>query len=618
MATERPALDDLFTVTRPQSAPMDGRPPLDDLFSTPRKTKASKQAPSKAEKVPFLPVKDDIPGLAASAMHGVTQGLTDVGREPISKIVAGYPGEFIEKGMESAKKLPEIGKQFMLRGPAGAGEEILRMPVKTPESEFGFPVAPQPRSVTGKLLGLGLESATSGGIAKAGQKALTRVAPAARKAGVGMVRRMIRPTGEFAERGGEISEALLKEGLVRGDKGRILENVMKRGQELNQYLDDVMEQYKNRKISPEKAIEYMDEVATKYRSNAATDDVLNKVADVKKAIIERHGLKEPVYDDVESGQFLLRQGSDSKITAPKIIKKYEAPEQRQFVIKKGSSSKSVSPAYKNVPLAGRSKKPILEGLQPEKEVVQGDFDPASGINFSKTKRGDIPIGKRHLESPEDTVIIPKKNKQATVAYPKRENQVRKEDILGPEPQKRLKSASIINDTTISGRAEDVLGQSKLERKQIGEQFRPISVKDAQQFKKGQYSVSYDSDAQTPERMTRRAYARGLKQGVEEAIPEVDIAGTNRRIGDLSEAADVIGKRMGISERNNLIGLGDMVLAGSPPLAVGRKILTWDPVQALMARKLYGLQDSARQYKNAPRITAGVTAGKRGLQLLTDK
>lgn len=608
---QRPSLDDLFLQNRPVTQQASGEPSLDDLFVSPNKSQPQKASGG----VPFLPVAEDIPGIAASAMHGATQGLTDVGREPISKIMSGYPGEMTERGAQIYKNPKRTLMQGAMEGPSGAVRSLLQAPLETPETKVGFPVAPQPRSIIGRLAGMGAEAAAGALTGEGIDAGVRRLAPSAERAGIGVVRRMIRPSGEFAESGDEISKALLDEGLVRGSKDKILSRTLHRGKELNDEIENIINQYSNRRVSPDKALQYMRDVKAKYKGNAALDSVLSKVDEVINKISSEHNLKRPTYDTFEDAgnSFLIKKGSDSKLSSPKIIKKYES-DNNQFVIRKGSESKSINPAIqKDFPLVlekGKQKREPFRFAKRPLESVDDYVDPSTGASVQKDVLGEALLSNSNIENPEDMFVLPGKNKKATVVYPKKETSVRSEDIRGPEPKTRMKSASMIDERVDRGHVQDILGpdNKKMIVKQTGEAPNLMSLKQAQIRKKGQYEVTYDSDAETPERTTRKAYARGLKEGIEGAVPEKDIAGKNKRIGLLSNAAEVLGKRLGVEKRNNAISLGDMVLAGAlPKAAIIRKLGGLDRVQSLLARSLYEFPKNA---KNLPRSLALTNTSRR--------
>jgi len=371
------------------------------------------------------------------------------------------------------------------------------------------------------------------GALKAGGRAL---APAARKLAVGIVERLIKPTGEHAteelgQRGSQIAENLLKERLVKGDKQNIAVNALNRTKRLQDQITGYLDEFANREVDPTKALSYADEEIAKQAGPGADIPSAEKLRGIKRNIIESHGLESPVYQDVEKGQFVMGG--------------------------QGRPSTSVTASRQNVPLAGRAKRKILEAVQ------SGDVPE---VNLQNKVTGLSSGQESMIDSPMTVKLQEMGKKQVQMTAPK-----------------ITKSVS-----------PEVKGVSKTERVQVGTKRNNIPVKKAQEYKKAQYQKVGESsfgELATPEKQLRKGVARGYKEGIEQAIPERPIGKTNERIGELADAIDVLSRRLGVSKRLNVASLGDLVLAGmASPQSLGlltaKKTIGSDAFQTGLARKLY--------------------------------
>jgi hypothetical protein len=128
--------------------------------------------------------------------------------------------------------------------------------------------------------------------------------------------------------------------------------------------------------------------------------------------------------------------------------------------------------------------------------------------------------------------------------------------------------------------------------------RPVTVGEAEARKVAQYQDlaeggAFPQEAKSMDVLGRKAYARGFKKAIENVAPEVRPA--NERFGALSEVSEALEKRLPVEQRQNLLGLGDIILGAAgtlnpSALAAGltRKALQWSPITSRIARGAYNV------------------------------
>lgn len=124
---------------------------------------------------------------------------------------------------------------------------------------------------------------------------------------------------------------------------------------------------------------------------------------------------------------------------------------------------------------------------------------------------------------------------------------------------------------------------------------PMSVQRAQQLKQGTYrSLGNRAYGETKGAAveTEKAMARGLKEGIEAAHPEVK--GLNAREGSIMEARDAVAKRVAMAANRDPVGLG--WLAHDPVGVIGFAMSRSPVVKSMLARGLY---QSAQHVSGVP-------------------
>lgn len=94
--------------------------------------------------------------VALKGVAGATGGLSEIGLKPIGELVGGESLKNLGLGVLLSKNLKDRIKAFSVSG--GFDSSIMKdTERKTLNSEFGFPVPPQPETGIGKILGIGAE-----------------------------------------------------------------------------------------------------------------------------------------------------------------------------------------------------------------------------------------------------------------------------------------------------------------------------------------------------------------------------------------------------------------------------------------------------------------------------
>lgn len=94
--------------------------------------------------------------------------------------------------------------------------------------------------------------------------------------------------------------------------------------------------------------------------------------------------------------------------------------------------------------------------------------------------------------------------------------------------------------------------------------KKMSVQDAQEFKTNTYALlrkNYGklSDAKIE---TAKQITRGIKEAIEEVVPEIKNSGVNKKIMIYSKARDLMERQINKAGRNELVGLKDIALTGA--------------------------------------------------------
>lgn len=159
--------------------------------------------------------------------------------------------------------------------------------------------------------------------------------------------------------------------------------------------------------------------------------------------------------------------------------------------------------------------------------------------------------------------------------------------------------------TIRGAANQVAGRADTEAARgvvrefvadhaldpVTKQMRQMPVQEAQALKQGTYkALSQRAYGETKGAATEaeKALARGLKEGIERAHPEVK--GLNAREGALIEAKDAIAKRVALAANRDPAGIG--WLAENPHSFVAFLLSRSPAAKSLLARGLYKSAEKA--------------------------
>lgn len=137
----------------------------------------------------------------------------------------------------------------------------------------------------------------------------------------------------------------------------------------------------------------------------------------------------------------------------------------------------------------------------------------------------------------------------------------------------------------------------------------ISVGDAQELKKNTYQILRKEYGKLsgPESETSKQLARGLKEEIERAIPEVKNAAINKKIAIYGKARDLMERQINKSGPNQLIPFKDVVLYGTTQQiwpSIVRFTVESVPFKTYVGRVLTskGLQG----LKNTVKVTAPIT------------
>ena len=181
-------------------------------------------------------------------------------------------------------------------------------------------------------------------------------------------------------------------------------------------------------------------------------------------------------------------------------------------------------------------------------------------------------------------------------------------------------------------SDDPVGYTKI-IDGIAKKFRAhgetISVSDAHQIKKNIYkllpSKAYEPNFAATERVSitgRKGLGRGLKEGVEQAVPGAKEA--NARAKELIDLSEVLNKTVNRIENNNLISLNTDLAAvvgaqlsgagGAATLGAARGVLGLPKVKARIAMALY---KSGGQLKNIAEVFGETPAGKQMIDNFKD-
>lgn len=135
----------------------------------------------------------------------------------------------------------------------------------------------------------------------------------------------------------------------------------------------------------------------------------------------------------------------------------------------------------------------------------------------------------------------------------------------------------------------------------------IPIKEAQEFKKNTYAIIRESGyghMLGPDKEAGKQIARGIKEGIEQAIPEFKVADINKKLAIYGKARDLMERQINKAGKNEIIGLKDIVLTGAsgriwPSLV--RMVVESVPFKTFVANTLVGTKKQA--VSNAIKITA---------------
>jgi hypothetical protein len=187
-----------------------------------------------------------------------------------------------------------------------------------------------------------------------------------------------------------------------------------------------------------------------------------------------------------------------------------------------------------------------------KEVSAGKNlgQDAAELGLFGTKKG---IAKKAIN------LIDKNEAQLEQILKNSKGEVNVLDIASNLDNLKSSYANIGDDVAI--KSIDDLQNTLLSKSQTGK----IPVQEANQLKRDFYKVLKDSQYGTMDvpakTAARKQAARGLREGIEKAVPDQPIGKLNKEMGIAGKTRDYIEKRMAGDQRNNIGGLSDMVLAG---------------------------------------------------------
>lgn len=514
--------------------------PFDDLI--PRKSQETQRSP---EKMPLLPVKEDIPGLQASALSGATLGISNIGEEPKSKALAGYPGEMIQRGVLAAKKFPEIANAYAFGGGISGGRKLYDTPIETISDAYGISVPPKPVSLSGKVIGAGIDIGTGALMGRFGGSALQRLGQGANKTALRIADQIIHPTGKLAKRAKNISKTSLETGSLRSTAERTAEVGQRKIHDLMNDVEQISDAMTSGNLTAKGALKRVDALARWYKSRGDSASA-EKILSVKKDIISGEKLMKPVLKEVEEGGFVM--GNASKQVSPQITKTLGENIPDQYKTKA---------RYESVRLKG------------------GKF------GRSEPKR-EILTHKKYVERPEDIVAM--NDPGAAGARPRKITTISPKETYELRPMYR--------------------GVGKKSIKAIGEEPRKMTVKQINQKRRGQDALlkrkkeggGYLSDVNSSEIQARKEFAGGLRREIGKASPE--IAEKNRLISQLIDLVTASEKRAPVASRNNFMGLVNSGLVSGSIAdkrllipALGR--MAWGFGKSAAAKKLYGFGKSTK-------------------------
>lgn len=214
-------------------------------------------------------------------------------------------------------------------------------------------------------------------------KAAEAFGPFAKKKAVGLMQKIFQPKGKLASKSAQIAETGLKEGLI-GTKEGMLDEVYKKLDDGTKQVDDIIAAVKDKTVNPEDALSQLDILEAEYR--AASDRVsADYIKNLKQNMIEDQGLSRPVYGEVKKVSVIPQTStsgrpndvagiSSRKTNYDTMGTPIKGQESGQFVIKKGSDSKLTTPrkiVRKETQVVGSEPKPT--NLERAQELKRGQY-----------------------------------------------------------------------------------------------------------------------------------------------------------------------------------------------------------------------------------------------------
>lgn len=371
---------------------------------------------------------------------------------------------------------------------AGVGEGVRQL--------IGRKFGVQPKGQIMRQLGGAMIPAAASEILGAGAgMALNAAKPAATNAAIRLSQNIIRPMGRLKNRGAQIAESALQEGVLRSGAKETQQAAQSKINSLMQQVDQIASGLKNQTITAEGAGRRMDALSVWYRRRGDPASA-EKILTLKNNIMKGEGLTEPVMQTVLTP---LKQPENG------------------FVIPAGSESKLTTPTVQNVPLAAKTKSGILKSVQ----------------------AGEVPSA-QNLENADDVILQQRPNKQVRLVAPKRETSIVKNDIRspaveGPATPSQIQVGTDYKELPVKKALEIRRNQDALlKTKKVG--------------------GGYHADTNSSEVLGRQEFTGAMRREIGKASPE--IAKTNKRISSLIDIANAAKGRDSVSSRNNPIGLVD--------------------------------------------------------------
>ena len=539
---QRPSLDDLFVKTRPKAAIGAGaRPALDDLFVKATKAPQKNTRLSLPPAIKENPVYEFIEGRGKQAedeILGLFEGAT-----------GGIPRGLLKKA--TGYELPQGNGLARVVGAVLGPGKVASMAAKALPVIKGV-------STAAKVARVAAPALTEGAVvsALAPQEDALDIAKRAKGALTGGVTNVGITAGFKAAKPffgkaarQQMTNVLRPGGKLKDKSGEIVETALQEGNvgNLEQMLDTAVSQARKGTSAADLmiAMNAGKKVDPKTifskinelarRADFEQDPVLRQKVINLKGVFEKR-FKVPVFKEFETGQFVM-----------------------------GGQSRGVKPSIS-----------VVKGKRAAELSEPTEFIPDRG-EYAR----EILTPKKVVDSPDDIVALSQPG-------------------FGVSPRK---ITTVSPQESVSVRSP-TLGVSRKELRQVGNEYRPVTIGEAQSLKRAQYrNLSRKGDWNPTEKMAadraaRQDYARGLRESIEDVLPE--IRPINDRIRRNLDLAEAVKSRLPVELRQDALSLTDSILAGQSlassnltplTLAALRKTMKLAPIQSRAAKSMYDFSRS---------------------------